>query len=98
MKKKILFITTRSPYSGRYSGDVIRSLKIINLLKKKYLLDGVCLKENRENINKINVVSFSYPNFLKKMIFCFFNNSAETFPIWFIFFKGNEIIYRKLRK
>ena len=64
MKKKILFITTRSPYSGRYSGDVIRSLKIINLLKKKYLLDVVCLKENRDN--KSNVVSFSYPNFLKK--------------------------------
>ena len=33
--KKILFITTRNPYSGRYSGDVIRSLKIINLIKKK---------------------------------------------------------------
>ena len=33
--KKILFITTRNPYSGRYSGDVIRSFKIINLLKKK---------------------------------------------------------------
>ena len=30
--KKILFITTRNPYSGRYSGDVIRSLKeFINL-------------------------------------------------------------------
>ena len=32
--KKILFIATRNPFSGRYSGDVIRSLKIINLLKK----------------------------------------------------------------
>ena len=37
MKKKILFITTRNPYSGRYSGDVIRSAKIINLLKKNTL-------------------------------------------------------------
>ena len=30
--KKILFITTRNPYSGRFSGDVIGSLKIINFL------------------------------------------------------------------
>ena len=44
MKKKILFITTRNPYSGRYSGDVIRSLKIVNFLKKKFDLDIVCLK------------------------------------------------------
>ena len=43
--KKILFISPRNPYSGRYSGDVIRSLKIINLLKKKYHLDVVCLKK-----------------------------------------------------
>ena len=33
--KKILFISTRDPYSGRYSGDVIGSKKIINILKKK---------------------------------------------------------------
>ena len=32
--KKILFVCTRNPYSGRYSGDVMRSLRIINLLKK----------------------------------------------------------------
>ena len=51
--KKILFISTRNPYSGRYSGDVIRSLKIINLLKKKYHLDVVCLKKN--NLNAILV-------------------------------------------
>ena len=52
MKKKILFITTRNPYSGRYSGDVIRSLKIINLLKKKYLVNVVCLKKEKEYIQR----------------------------------------------
>ena len=41
--KKILFISTRNPYSGRYSGDVIRSFKIINILKKKYKIDLVYL-------------------------------------------------------
>ena len=28
--KKILFISVRNPYSGRYSVDVIRSLKFLN--------------------------------------------------------------------
>ena len=41
--KKILFVSTRNPYSGRYSGDVIRSLKIINTLKKKFNVDVVYL-------------------------------------------------------
>ena len=45
--KKVLFIATRNPFSGRYSGDVIRSLKIINLLKKKYHLDVVFLNKNK---------------------------------------------------
>ena len=62
MKKKILFITTRNPYSGRYSGDVIRSLKIINLLKKKYSLDVLCFKNDKENIltNRNFIEEFTY--------------------------------------
>ena len=52
--KKILFISTRNPYSGRISGDVIGSLKIINFLKKKYDVDVVTLSKkgmaNKKNI------------------------------------------------
>ncbi len=33
--KNILFISPRNPFSGRYSGDVIRAHKFINFLKKK---------------------------------------------------------------
>ena len=58
MKKKILFITTRNPYSGRYSGDVIRSAKIINLLKKKYSLDIVYLNKERNKSHKKKLISF----------------------------------------
>ena len=36
--KKILFITPRNPFSGRYSGDVIRAKKISQYLKKKFWL------------------------------------------------------------
>ena len=45
--KKILFISTRNPYSNRYSGDIIGSKKIINLLKKSNLLDVVSLGKKK---------------------------------------------------
>lgn len=70
--KKVLFITTRNPFSGRYSGDVIRSLKIINLIRKKYKLDIVCLSDN-QNINEKNLITFKYPNLFFKIIYSFFS-------------------------
>ena len=54
--KKILFISTRDPYSGRYSGDVIGSNKIINVLKKKNILDVVCL--GKETFSQKNIFKF----------------------------------------
>ena len=66
--KKILFVTTRNPFSGRYSGDVIRSLKIINLLKKKFELHIICLKDKSEKNNEKNLISFNYPNLFLKFI------------------------------
>ena len=39
--KKILFITTRNPYSGRFSGDVLRASRVIKLLKGKFHVDVV---------------------------------------------------------
>ena len=68
--KKVLFISTRNPYSGRYSGDVIRSLKIINLLKKKFKVEIVCMnKEKFEDMNK-GLITFKTLNFFLKFIYC----------------------------
>ncbi len=70
--KKILFVSTRNPYSGRYSGDVIRSYKIIDILKKKYLVDVAYLGKKANDINKgINLISFDQPNLLEKIFYCF---------------------------
>ena len=66
--KKILFISTRDPYSGRYSGDVIGSKKIIDILKKKNILDVVCLGE--KNFSQKNVFKFKKPFFFIKNILC----------------------------
>ncbi len=69
--KKVLFIATRNPFSGRHSGDVIRSSKIINLLKKKYHLDIVFLNKSREfKTSNKNILTFKESNFFLKILYC----------------------------
>ena len=55
--RRILFLTPRNPYSGRYSGDVIRARKFIEKLKKKYSLTIVSLdsKDSKKKLGKINI-------------------------------------------
>ena len=65
--KKVLFITTRNPYSGRFSGDVIGTLKIINFLKKKYKVNVVAL--GRKRLNKKNLQLFNHPNYFLKIFY-----------------------------
>ena len=49
--KKILFISTRNPFSGRYSGDVIRAKKFIYFFSKN---------------NYLKVISLEYKNLKKE--------------------------------
>ncbi len=65
--KKILFISTRNPYSNRYSGDVIGSKKIINILKKNYELDVMTLG-SKEDFSQNNVFIFKSPILISKLI------------------------------
>ena len=88
--KRILFISTRSPYSGRYSGDVLRSQKIINLLEKNYNLDICCLSKEKVNIKKTNLTVFNYPNFFLKILFCLIS-FIRFRPIHFGLFYSNEM-------
>ena len=66
--KKILFISTRNPYSNRYSGDVIGSKKIISVVKKNNKLDVVTLG-NKENLSQNNIYIFKYPSLFLKLIY-----------------------------
>ncbi len=85
--KKILFVSTRNPYSGRYSGDVIRSLKILNLLKKRYQVDLVFLgNEKSKKIKDVNIRSFKPANFWFKFFYCivsFFQLNPIQFGLFF---------------
>ena len=89
--KKILFISTRNPFSGRYSGDVVRSLKIVNFLKKKYSLDIVCLGKKGELKNKnMNILAFNDSNFFLKIFYCIVS-LLKFEPIQFGLFYSREM-------
>ncbi len=90
MKKKILFISTRNPYSGRYSGDVIRSLKIINLLKKKYFLKIVCLEDEEKILKEKELISFKVPNLFHRIFFCLVS-FLKLQPLHFGLFYSSEM-------
>ena len=49
--KRALFISTRNPFSKKYSGDIIGSKNVITNLKKIYSLDIVSLG-NSEDLSK----------------------------------------------
>ena len=65
--KKILFVSTRNPYSNRYSGDIIGSKKIINALKRNNILDVVSLGDKKD-LSQKNIFIFKKPFFLKKFL------------------------------
>ena len=91
--KKVLFITTRNPYSGRYSGDVIRAKKIIEYLKKKNSVDAVFLTKKNEitKINNIkNNIFFENPNIIKKIYYCI-TNILKLKPLQFGLFYSNDM-------
>ena len=77
--KKILFISPRNPFSGRYSGDVIRAKKFVNFFKKKYQTTVVTTDRFNSNkkIGKIKLVTFKDKNFVFKL----FNITISLFSL-----------------
>ena len=70
--KKILFITTRNPFSGRFSGDVMRSSRIIELIKKKNKIDVAFLGDDlKKQKMKNKLFHFNHPNYILKIYYCF---------------------------
>ena len=87
--KKILFIATRNPYSGKFSGDVIGSLKIINFLKKKNHVDIITL-DNKKSGFKKSIIYFKSPNFFFKTFFALCSLLSLK-PIQFGFFLSKKM-------
>ena len=47
--KKILFVTTRYPQIKSYAGDTLRAHNIIKNLRKKNIVDVVCINEKNKD-------------------------------------------------
>ena len=68
--KKLLFISPRNPFSGRFSGDVIRAKKFIGFFEKKYKTTVITIDKVNSNkkIGKVKIISFKDKNFIFKLI------------------------------
>ena len=87
--KRILFIATRNPYSGRFSGDVIGSLKIINFLKKKYKVDVVAIGDKKSNLKK-RILYFKQSNYFLKIFYALYS-LLRLKPLQFGFFFSKKM-------
>ena len=87
--KRALFVSTRNPFSKRYSGDVIGSQKVIKILKKIYSLDIVSLGSNKD-LSKKNIFIFKSPSFFFK-IFNIIKSLTNLKPMQYGIFYSNKM-------
>ena len=69
--KKILFLAPRDPFSGRYSGDVLRAKKFIEFFKKKNHVTVISTGYNSsiKNTRKLKIIKFKNQNLILKFIY-----------------------------
>ena len=90
--KKILFVSTRDPFSGRYSGDVIRAKKILYFLSRKNYVKVISLANSnyKKKDSKLSYEGFSEPNIVLK-IFYIFSSFLHLKPLQLGFFYSPKI-------
>ena len=73
--KKILFISPRNPFSGRYSGDVIRAKKTIYFLSRNNYVKIISpdVQDYKKKESKLSYEGFSSSNFILKIFYIFFS-------------------------
>jgi hypothetical protein len=71
--KKILFISPRNPFSGRYSGDVIKAKKFIYFLSRNNYVKVISFdtQNSKKKESKLSYEGFSSPNFISKFFYIF---------------------------
>jgi hypothetical protein len=90
--KKILYISPRNPFSGRYSGDVIRSKKFIEHLKKKNYITVISTEKtySKKKFGNLNLINFKEENFIYKIIYIIFS-ILKLRPLQLGYFFSNKI-------
>ena len=92
IKKNILFITTRNPFSKTFSGDRLRANKIIKFLNKKANVHIFCsdIKDNSNLTNNYKLTLFSKDNLFLKFINTIFS-ILKIKPMQTSFFNSEEL-------
>ena len=69
--KKILFLAPRDPFSGRYSGDVLRAKKFVEFFKKKNHVTVISSGYNSyiKNSGKLKIINFRNQSLILKLIY-----------------------------
>ena len=90
--KKLLFISPRNPFSGRYSGDVIRAKQFTNFFKKNYQTTVVTIDKinSKKKIGKIKVITFKDKNIIFKLVNIFFS-LIKLKPLQLGYFYSKEL-------
>ena len=89
--KKILFISSRDPFSNNFSGDRLRASKIIKYLSKKNQVDlAITDKKSSKNIN-VNVKKFFFKNNILKSFLNTFLYFLKLKPLQVGFFYSRTL-------
>ena len=80
--KKILFVSPRNPFSGRYSGDVIRAKKFIYFLSRNNYVKVISLdvQSSKKKESKLNYEGFNHPDFISKAYYISVSYTHLTLP------------------
>ena len=87
--KKILFVSTRYPFSNIYSGDRVRSSSIIKFLSKSSQVDLVCSDDKKTN-KKIREKIFTNHNLFIRILNIFLS-ALKLQPLQNGFFYNEEL-------
>ena len=87
--KKILFVSTRYPFSNIYSGDRVRSTSIIKFLSKSCQVDLVCSDDKKTN-KKIREKIFTNHNLFIRILNIFLS-ALKLQPLQNGFFYNEEL-------
>ena len=90
MKKKILFVSTRSPFSNIFSGDRYRAKLIIKYLSKKNNID-VLYSDYSKGIKKKKIKSFLFNINLLDKIKGIFNSLIFLKPLQLGYFYSSDV-------
>ena len=90
--KKLLFISSRDTFSGRFSGEVIRAKKLTNFFEKKYLTTLVSLgkSDSEKKIRKLNVITFKDRNIFMKLMYIL-NSFFKFHPFQIVYFYSDKM-------